>query len=82
MMDTHGNKSARNEISMIKLAAPRMAAQIFDDAIQAHGGGGLTEDFPLAYMAAQMRTFRFADGPDEVHARSVARQEYRSRDLL
>lgn len=82
MMDTYGNKSARNEISMIKLAAPRMAAQIYDDAIQAHGGGGLTEDFPLAYMSAQMRTFRFADGPDEVHARGVARQEYRARGLL
>lgn len=82
MMDTEGNKAARNEISMIKLVAPRMAQQIHDDAIQAFGGGGLTEDFPLANMAAQMRTFRFADGPDEVHARGVARQEYRKRDLL
>lgn len=82
MMDTKGNKAAQNEISMIKLAAPSMAQQIYDDAIQAFGGGGLTEDFPLAYMAAQMRTFRFVDGPDEVHARAVARQEYRSRDLL
>jgi alkylation response protein AidB-like acyl-CoA dehydrogenase len=82
MMDTKGNKSARTEISMIKLMAPSLAMKIHDDAIQAFGGGGLTGDFTLANMAAQMRTFRFADGPDEVHARTVARQEFRKRDLL
>ena len=76
MMDTVGNKVARNEIAMIKLAAPRMALQVIDDAIQAHGGAGVTQDFPLAEAYAGIRTLRLADGPDEVHARTVARGEY------
>ena len=67
---------------MIKLSAPKMVIQIYDDAIQAFGGAGVSQDFGLAFMYAQMRTFRLADGPDEVHARSIARQEFRSRGLL
>ena len=82
MMDKKGNKAARNEIAMIKLSAPKMVIQIYDDAIQAFGGAGVSQDFGLAFMYAQMRTFRLADGPDEVHARSIARQEFRSRGLL
>jgi len=77
MMDTVGNKAARAEIAMIKIAAPRMAQQIVDDAIQAHGGGGVSQDFPLAHLWASARTLRFADGPDEVHKRSLARRELR-----
>jgi len=76
MMDTVGNKVARNEISMIKLAAPRMALQVIDDAIQAHGGAGVTQDFSLAEAYAGIRTLRLADGPDEVHARTIARGEF------
>ncbi|MEE9328998.1 MAG: acyl-CoA dehydrogenase family protein [Parvularculaceae bacterium] len=75
MMDTVGNKVARGEIAMIKVAAPNMALKIIDDAIQAHGGGGVSEDFPLAYMYAGQRTLRLADGPDEVHCRAIARME-------
>ena len=76
MMDTVGNKVARNEIAMIRLAAPCMALQIFDDAIQAHGGGGVCQDFDLARRFASIRILRIADGLDEVHARTVARGEY------
>ena len=76
MMDKAGNKSAQIEISMIKVAAPNMALQILDDAIQAHGGGGVSQDFRLAHDWAAMRTLRFADGPDEVHNRSIARNEF------
>jgi acyl-CoA dehydrogenase len=76
MMDKAGNKSARLEIAMIKVAAPRMALQIIDDAIQAHGGAGVTTDFGLASAYAHQRTLRLADGPDEVHARMIARMEY------
>jgi acyl-CoA dehydrogenase len=76
MMDKAGNKSARLEIAMIKVAAPRMALEIIDDAIQAHGGGGVTTDFGLAKAYAGIRTLRLADGPDEVHARTIARMEY------
>ena len=76
MMDKAGNKSAQNEIAMIKVQAPNMALQIIDDAIQAHGGAGVADDFGLAKMYAGQRTLRLADGPDEVHARSIARNEF------
>ncbi len=76
MMDKAGNKSAQLEIAMIKVAAPNMALQILDDAIQAHGGGGVSDDFHLAHAWAAMRTLRFADGPDEVHNRAIARNEF------
>ena len=76
MMDRAGNKSARNEIAMIKVQAPTMALKILDDAIQAHGGGGVSGDFHLAAEWAAVRTLRFADGPDEVHARAIARAEF------
>jgi acyl-CoA dehydrogenase len=76
MMDKAGNKSARLEIAMIKVAAPKLALKIIDDAIQAHGGGGVTSDFGLARMYAGIRTLRLADGPDEVHQRAIARMEY------
>ncbi len=75
MMDKVGNKAARLEIAMIKVAAPRVALRIIDDAIQAHGGGGVTTDFGLAKAYAGIRTLRLADGPDEVHNRSIARLE-------
>ncbi len=76
MMDKAGNKIAQNEIAMIKVQAPMMALKIIDDAIQAHGGGGVSEDFGLAKMYAHQRTLRLADGPDEVHARAIARSEF------
>jgi acyl-CoA dehydrogenase len=76
MMDKVGNKVARTEIAMIKVAAPRMALKIIDDAIQAWGGGGVTTDSGLARMYASQRTLRIADGPDEVHNRTIARLEY------
>ncbi|MEG8029920.1 acyl-CoA dehydrogenase family protein [Sphingomonas aerolata] len=75
MMDTVGNKAARPEIAMIKIAAPRMAQQIVDDAIQAHGGGGVSDDFGLAELWANTRIVRLTDGPDEVHERQLARME-------
>ena len=75
MMDTVGNKAARAEIAMIKIAAPKMAQQIVDDAIQAHGGGGVTDDFGLAELWANTRIVRLTDGPDEVHERQLARME-------
>ena len=74
-MDTVGNKAAAREIAMIKVAAPTMACKVLDWAIQAHGGGGLSEDFPLAYAYAHARTLRFADGPDEVHRNQIGRME-------
>ena len=77
MMDTVGNKEARMEIAMIKVIAPNMAQQIIDWAIQAHGGGGVCQDFPLASMYANNRTLRLADGPDEVHRAQIARLELR-----
>jgi acyl-CoA dehydrogenase len=76
MMDTVGNKAAQLEIAMIKVAAPRMALKIVDDAIQAHGGGGVTTDFGLAKAYAHARTLRLVDGPDEVHNRAIARLEF------
>lgn len=75
MMDTVGNKAARGEIAMIKAVAPGMACQVIDWAIQAHGGGGVSDDFPLAYAYAAARTLRFADGPDEVHRIAIAKLE-------
>jgi len=76
MMDRAGNKSAQQEIAMIKVQAPLMALKILDDAIQAHGGGGVSQHFELAHAWAAMRTLRFADGPDEVHNRAIARNEF------
>jgi acyl-CoA dehydrogenase len=75
LIDTVGPKGARSEVAAIKVIAPRMACQVIDTAIQIHGGGGVSDDFPLAQMYAGARTLRLADGPDEVHVRSVARQE-------
>jgi acyl-CoA dehydrogenase len=76
MMDEAGAKNAKSEIAQIKVAAPRMALQVIDDAIQAYGGAGVSADTPLAEMYAMVRTLRIADGPDEVHNRTVARLEY------
>lgn len=76
MMDQAGAKNARSEIAQIKVAAPRMALQIIDDAIQAFGGAGVSGDTPLAELYAGVRTLRIADGPDEVHNRTIARLEY------
>jgi len=75
MMDTVGNKEARAEIAMIKVVAPNVALRVLDRAIQAHGGAGVSDDFPLAYFWASARTLRLADGPDEVHRAQVARLE-------
>jgi acyl-CoA dehydrogenase len=75
MMDTVGNKEARAEIAMIKVVAPNVALNVLDRAIQAHGGAGVSDDFPLAYAWASARTLRLADGPDEVHRAAVARLE-------
>src|SRR6478672_4170158 len=77
LMDTVGNKLARTEISAIKVAAPNVALRVIDRAIQVHGGGGVTEDFPLAMMYAHQRALRLADGPDEIHKRTIARHELR-----
>ncbi len=74
-MDIAGNKVAKQEIAMIKVAAPNMALQVIDWAMQAHGGAGVSDDFPLASAYAQARTLRFADGPDEVHRNAIAKQE-------
>ena len=80
MMDTVGNKIARKEISMIKVVAPNMATKIIDRAIQVHGGGGVSSDFPLSYAYGHARTLRLADGPDEVHRMSVAKLEMRDKN--
>jgi acyl-CoA dehydrogenase len=76
MMDKAGNKAAKAEIAMIKVKAPRMALEVIDNAIQAHGGAGVSQDTPLAGSWAGIRTLRLADGPDEVHNRSIALIEY------
>jgi acyl-CoA dehydrogenase len=75
LMDTVGNKGAHTEIQAIKIATPAMAEWVIDKAIQTHGAGGISQDFPLAHLWASARTLRFADGPDEVHKRSLARRE-------
>jgi acyl-CoA dehydrogenase len=75
LIDKVGARGARSEIAAIKVIAPRVALRVLDRAIQVHGGGGVSDDFPLARMWAGMRTLRLADGPDEVHVRTVARQE-------
>ncbi len=75
MMDTVGNKAARREIAMIKAVVPQTALEVIDRSIQAHGGGGVCEDFPLAWAWSYSRTLRLADGPDEVHLESIAKME-------
>ena len=75
LMDTVGNKAAKAEIAMIKVVAPNVACDVLDWAIQAHGGGGVCDDFPLAYAYAHSRTLRLADGPDEVHRNAIAKVE-------
>jgi acyl-CoA dehydrogenase len=75
MMDVAGNKVAKTDIAMIKVVAPSMACQVIDWAMQVHGAGGMSGDFPLAYMYAHARTLRFADGPDEVHRNAIAKWE-------
>ena len=77
LMDTVGNRHARVEIAAIKVAAPQVALKVIDRAIQVHGGGGVSDDFPLAYFYAAQRTLRLADGPDEVHKRTIAQRELR-----
>jgi len=79
MMDTVGNRHARTEIAAIKVAAPNIALKIIDRAIQVHGGAGVSQDFLLAWMYAHVRTLRLADGPDEVHKRTIAQGELRRR---
>jgi acyl-CoA dehydrogenase len=75
LMDTAGNRAARTEIAAIKVAAPNIALKVIDRAIQVHGGGGVSDDYPLAWMYAHLRTLRLADGPDEVHKMTIARRE-------
>ena len=75
MMDVAGNKTAKSEIAMIKVVAPQMACKVIDWAMQVHGGGGMSQDFPLAYFYTAARTLRFADGPDEVHRNAIAKLE-------
>ena len=75
LMDTVGNKAAAKQIAMIQVATPAMACQVLDWAIQAHGGAGVCEDFPLAAGYAHARTLRLADGPDEVHSNQIGRLE-------
>ena len=75
MMDHAGNKAAKAEIAMIKVVAPNMAGQVIDWAMQAHGGAGMCQDFPLAFYYTHVRTLRFADGPDEVHRNAIAKIE-------
>jgi acyl-CoA dehydrogenase len=79
-MDTVGNKQTRTEIAAIKVAAPNVALKVIDRAIQIHGAAGVTEDFPLASFWAHERTRRIADGPDEVHRRTIAHAELRRVD--
>ena len=81
MMDTVGNKEARQEIAMIKVAAPNMALAVIDRAMQLYGGGAMSQEFMLSYMWARMRALRFADGPDEVHRQQIARLELKRQAL-
>jgi acyl-CoA dehydrogenase len=78
LMDTVGNRHARTEIAAIKVAAPNVALKVVDRAIQVHGAGGVCDDFPLAMMYAHLRTLRLADGPDEIHKRTIAREQLRA----
>jgi acyl-CoA dehydrogenase len=80
-MDTIGNRAAKTEIAAIKVDAPNVAIRVVDRAIQIHGGLGVTEDVPLAGFWAHLRAMRIADGPDEVHKRTIARQELRKQRL-
>ena len=80
MMDTVGNKVARKEIAMIKVVVPNMAARVIDRAIQVHGGGGVSADFPLSYAYANARYLRLADGPDEVHNMTIAKLELKDKN--
>ena len=82
LIDKYGAKGARTEISAIKVAAPRVALDVIDRAIQVHGGAGVTDVTPLAAMYAWHRAMRLFDGPDEVHLRSIARAELRSQPLV
>ena len=82
MMDTVGNKEARQEIAMIKVAAPNMALAVIDRAMQLYGGGAMSQEFMLSYMWARMRALRFADGPDEVHRQQIARLELKRQALV
>jgi acyl-CoA dehydrogenase len=75
LMDTVGNKAARNELAMVKVVVPRMTLRVLDRAIQAHGAAGVSDDFPLAAMWSHTRTLRLADGPDEVHREAIAKTE-------
>ena len=75
MMDTVGNKAAKAEIAMTKVVAPNVACTVLDWSIQAHGGAGVSDDFPVAYAYALARTLRLADGPDEVHRNAIAKVE-------
>lgn len=79
MMDTVGNKVARNEIAMIKVVAPNMALRVLDRAIQVHGGKGVTSDTWLSQAWAHIRTLRLADGPDEVHLETITRLELKKQ---
>ena len=81
LMDTVGNRGAHTEIQSIKILVPQTTEWIIDKAIQAHGGGGVSQDFPLATLWAHARTLRFADGPDEVHKRSLAFRELKKYQL-
>jgi acyl-CoA dehydrogenase len=81
MMDTVGNKAARNELAMVKVVVPRMTLRVLDRAIQAHGAAGVCDDFPLAAMWAHTRTLRLADGPDEVHREAIARTELKKHSV-
>jgi acyl-CoA dehydrogenase len=80
LMDTVGNRTAAVEIAAIKVAAPAVALRILDQAIQVYGGAGVSDDVPLAWMWAHQRTLRLADGPDEVHLRTITRSELRRRE--
>jgi acyl-CoA dehydrogenase len=77
MMDTVGNKGAKQAIAEIKVAVPNVTLRVVERAMQLHGGGGVSQEFPLAAMWAHSRTLRFADGPDEVHRRQIGRLELR-----